>query len=75
MFNFAKITLVKQREAKDNFVGIRKSASDKGFEFCLPNGFDDFPMGILIKSKIYFLECTVLLINLREIIEIVIDLI
>ncbi|MFM6204726.1 MAG: hypothetical protein ACKPEZ_04900, partial [Planktothrix sp.] len=54
MFNFAKITLVKQREAKDNFVGIRKSASDKGFEFCLPNGFDDFPDGDFDQIKDLF---------------------
>ena len=27
------------------FVGIRKSALGDGYEFCLPNGFDNFPDG------------------------------
>ncbi len=45
MLNFSELKLVKVRDYKDNFVGIRKCASGDSFEFCLPNGFDDFPDG------------------------------
>lgn len=41
MINFSELKLVKKKE--DNFVGIRKSQSGDGFEFCLPNGFENFP--------------------------------
>jgi hypothetical protein len=42
MINFSELKLVtsEERDIGDNFVGIRKSSSTKGFEFCLPNGFD-----------------------------------
>ena len=43
MFNFSGLKLVKG--SSDSFVGIRKSSSSEGFEFCLPNGFEDFPEG------------------------------
>lgn len=41
MINFSELKLVKLKT--DNFVGIRKSKSGDGFEFCLPNGFHNFP--------------------------------
>lgn len=41
MINFYELKLVKNKT--DNFVGIRKSKSGDDFEFCLPNGFNDFP--------------------------------
>ncbi len=43
MFNFSQLHLVKIREPHDNFVGIRQSQHENGFEFCLPNGFENFP--------------------------------
>ena len=43
MINFSNLKLLKVKEPKDNFVGIRKSKSGDGFEFCLPNGFQNFP--------------------------------
>ncbi|MBD2578255.1 LlaJI family restriction endonuclease [Oscillatoria sp. FACHB-1406] len=43
MFDFSDLKLVKG--SKDSFVGIRKSSSSEEFEFCLPNGFEDFPEG------------------------------
>lgn len=43
MFDFSSLKLVKA--SNDFFVGIRKSVSGDGFEFCLPNGFDNFPEG------------------------------
>ncbi|BAT57013.1 unknown protein (plasmid) [Nostoc sp. NIES-3756] len=43
MFDFSELELVKVKDAHDNFVGIRKSKSGKNFEFCLPNGFENFP--------------------------------
>ncbi|BAY42252.1 hypothetical protein NIES2111_66480 (plasmid) [Nostoc sp. NIES-2111] len=41
MFDFSGLKLIKQ--SYDSFVGIRKSPSGEGFDFCLPNGFEDFP--------------------------------
>jgi len=41
MFDFSSLKLVKG--SRDSFVGIRKSSSSEDFEFCLPNGFEDFP--------------------------------
>ncbi|MBO3461484.1 LlaJI family restriction endonuclease [Aetokthonos hydrillicola Thurmond2011] len=43
MINFYNLKLLKIKDPKDNFVGIRKSKSGNSFEFCLPNGFQDFP--------------------------------
>lgn len=43
MIDFSELKLVKNKDAQDNFVGIRKSKSGKSFEFCLPNGFENFP--------------------------------
>lgn len=43
MFDFSSFKLIKK--SNDFFVGIRKSASEDGYEFCLPNGFDNFPDG------------------------------
>jgi hypothetical protein len=43
MIDFANLRLKKANT--DFFVGIRKSNDSDGFEFCLPNGFDDFPEG------------------------------
>jgi hypothetical protein len=43
MIDFAKLRLKKANT--DFFVGIRKSSDSDGFEFCLPNGFDNFPEG------------------------------
>jgi hypothetical protein len=43
MFDFSSLKLVKG--SFDSFVGIRKSSSSKEFEFCLPNGFEEFPEG------------------------------
>jgi len=48
MLDFSELKLVKVRNPDDtdkSFVGIRKSSSGDGFEFCLPNGFDNFPDG------------------------------
>ena len=41
MIDFSQLDIVKK--PRNDFVGIRKSESGKKFEFCLPNGFDDFP--------------------------------
>lgn len=41
MIDFSELNIVKK--SKNSFVGIRKSESGGGFEFCLPEGFDDFP--------------------------------
>jgi len=44
MFDFSSLKLVKStKNSKDTFIGIRKSDSGAGFEFCLPKGFDNFP--------------------------------
>ncbi|MCP2731887.1 hypothetical protein [Limnofasciculus baicalensis] len=43
MFDFNSLKLIKG--SNDFFVGIRKSISGDSFEFCLPNGFDNFPEG------------------------------
>jgi hypothetical protein len=45
VFDFNSLKLIKG--SNDFFVGIRKckSVSGDGFEFCLPNGFDNFPEG------------------------------
>ncbi|MEG3861053.1 hypothetical protein [Microcoleus sp. herbarium12] len=43
MFDFSSFKLIKN--SNDFFVGIRKSALEDGYEFCLPNGFDNFPDG------------------------------
>ncbi|WP_017711674.1 hypothetical protein [Prochlorothrix hollandica] len=43
MFDFSGFKLVKG--SSDSFVGIRKSSSSEEFEFCLPNGFEEFPEG------------------------------
>jgi hypothetical protein len=45
MIDFSELELVKIKDVQDNFVGIRKSKSGKSFEFCLPNGFENFPEG------------------------------
>jgi hypothetical protein len=41
MFDFSSFNLVKG--SKDFFIGIRKSKVGDNFEFCLPNGFENFP--------------------------------
>lgn len=43
MFDFSSFKLIK--DSNDSFVGIRKSALEDSYEFCLPNGFDNFPDG------------------------------
>jgi hypothetical protein len=43
MFDFSSLKLIKG--SSDSFVGIRKSSSSEEFEFCLPNGFENFPEG------------------------------
>ncbi|MFB2881483.1 hypothetical protein [Floridanema aerugineum] len=43
MFDFSSFKLIKN--SNDSFVGIRKSALEDGYEFCLPNGFENFPDG------------------------------
>lgn len=43
MFDFSGLKIIKG--SYDSFVGIRKSSSSEAFEFCLPNGFEDFPEG------------------------------
>ncbi|MGJ5633572.1 hypothetical protein [Nostoc sp. CALU 1950] len=43
MFDFSSLNIVKN--TNDSFIGIRKSKSEDNFEFCLPNGFDNFPEG------------------------------
>jgi hypothetical protein len=46
MLDFAGLKLTKKKQnPSDNFVGIRQSSLGDGYEFCLPNGFDDFPDG------------------------------
>ncbi|MEH2424032.1 MAG: hypothetical protein V7K48_24930 [Nostoc sp.] len=45
MFDFSSLNIIKN--TNDFFIGIRKSKSklEDSFEFCLPNGFDNFPEG------------------------------
>ncbi|MEH2254479.1 LlaJI family restriction endonuclease [Nostoc sp.] len=43
MFDFSRLNIVKN--TNDFFIGIRKSKFENNFEFCLPNGFDNFPEG------------------------------
>ena len=43
MLDFSGLKLVKG--SLDSFVGIRKSPSSEGLEFCIPNGFEEFPEG------------------------------
>ncbi|MEH1898146.1 MAG: LlaJI family restriction endonuclease [Nostoc sp.] len=43
MFDFSSLNIVKN--TNDFFIGIRKSKLEENFEFCLPNGFDNFPEG------------------------------
>ncbi|MEH2115299.1 hypothetical protein [Nostoc sp.] len=43
MFDFSSLNIVKN--TNDSFIGIRKSKLEDNFEFCLPNGFDNFPEG------------------------------
>jgi hypothetical protein len=43
MFDFSSLNIVKN--TNDFFIGIRKSKLEDNFEFCLPNGFDNFPEG------------------------------
>nr|WP_199303246.1 hypothetical protein [Coleofasciculus sp. FACHB-SPT9] len=42
--------------SNDFFVGIRKSVSGEGFEFCLPNGFDNFPEGDFDEVRDFFFK-------------------
>ncbi|MBD2679843.1 MULTISPECIES: LlaJI family restriction endonuclease [Nostoc] len=43
MFDFSRLNLV--RNSNEFFIGIRKSQFGDNFDFCLPNGFDNFPVG------------------------------
>lgn len=52
MFDFSRLKLVKG--SSDSFVGIRKSSCSEEFEFCLPNGFEDFPEGDFDEIKNLF---------------------
>jgi hypothetical protein len=54
MINFSELKLNKINE--DNFVGIRKSKSEDSFEFCLPNGFNDFPEADFNKVRDLFFK-------------------
>lgn len=54
MFDFSSLKLVKG--SNDFFVGIRKSVSGDGFEFCLPNGFDNFPEGDFDEVRDFFFK-------------------
>ena len=54
MFDFSSLKLVKG--SNDFFVGIRKSRSGDGFEFCLPNGFDNFPEGDFDEVRDFFFK-------------------
>lgn len=56
MINFSELKLIKVKEPKDNFVGIRKSKTGNDFEFCLPNGFQDFPEGDFDKIRELFFK-------------------
>ena len=57
MLDFASLKLTKIKEnPSDNFVGIRKSALGDGYEFCLPNGFDDFPDGDFDAVRDFFFK-------------------
>jgi len=49
MFNLEELRVVTSRTTNDedklySFVGIRRSKTDSELEFCLPKGFQDFPM-------------------------------
>jgi len=54
VFDFSSLKLVKG--SNDFFVGIRKSVSGDGFEFCLPNGFDNFPEGDFDEVRDFFFK-------------------
>jgi len=54
VFDFSSLKLVKG--SNDFFVGIRKSLSGDGFEFCLPNGFDNFPEGDFDEVRDFFFK-------------------
>ncbi len=54
MFDFSSFKL--SRNSNDFFVGIRKSALEDGYEFCLPNGFDNFPDGDFNKVRDLFFK-------------------
>lgn len=57
MLDFASLKLTKIKENPgDNFVGIRKSALGDGYEFCLPNGFDNFPDGDFDAVRDFFFK-------------------
>jgi hypothetical protein len=57
MLDFASLKLAKIKEnPRDNFVGIRKSASGDGYEFCLPNGFENFPDGDFDAVRDFFFK-------------------
>jgi hypothetical protein len=52
MIDFSELKLIK--DPNDNFVGIRKSLYGDKYEFCLPNGFDNFPENDFDKIKDLF---------------------
>jgi len=52
MFDFSGLKLV--TAGTDSFVGIRKSSYGDDFEFCLPNGFEEFPTGDFDEIKKLF---------------------
>jgi hypothetical protein len=54
VFDFSSLKLVKG--SNEFFVGIRKSVSGDDFEFCLPNGFDNFPEGDFDKVRDFFFK-------------------
>ena len=54
VFDFSSLKLVKG--SNDFFVGIRKSVSGDDFEFCLPNGFDNFPEGDFDEVRDFFFK-------------------
>jgi hypothetical protein len=54
VFDFSSLKLVKG--SNNFFVGIRKSVSGDGFEFCLPNGFDNFPEGDFDEVRDFFFK-------------------
>jgi hypothetical protein len=54
VFDFNSLKLIKG--SNDFFVGIRKAVSGDGFEFCLPNGFDNFPEGDFDEVRDFFFK-------------------
>jgi hypothetical protein len=54
VFDFNSLKLIKG--SNNFFVGIRKAVSGDGFEFCLPNGFDNFPEGDFDEVRDFFFK-------------------